>query len=78
MDEPRARALLAGTLALMTTFAESRCPLASARICSNLLELSGIGAVPWEFRVALAKLGARWAQLHEPAAGAGGAGAVRH
>jgi hypothetical protein len=35
MEEQRARALLAGTLALMTSFAESRCPFASARICTN-------------------------------------------
>jgi hypothetical protein len=42
MEEQRARALLAGTLALMTSFAESRCPFASARICTNLLELSAM------------------------------------
>jgi hypothetical protein len=45
MEEQRAHALLAGTLGLMTSFAESRCPFASARICANLLELSAIGAV---------------------------------
>jgi len=78
MEEQRARALLAGTLALMTSFAESRCPFASARICTNLLELSAMGAMPWEFRVVLAKLGARWAQLQEPSTDPEDRGAVRH
>ena len=60
MDDPEARALLAGTLALMTLFAESRCSSGAERIRHNLLRLSALPAMPWEFRAALAKLGARW------------------
>jgi len=63
MDDPQARALLAGTLALMTRFAESRCPFGADRIQENLLRLSAMQALPWEFRATLAKLGARWSEL---------------
>lgn len=63
MDDQHTQALLAGTLALMTHFAESRCPAGAQRIRDNLLRLSAVRALPWEFRAALAKLGARWMQL---------------
>ena len=78
MDDAQARALLAGTLALMTHFAESRCPAGAQRICENLLRLSALPAMPWEFRAAVAKLGARWALLEETASATEGRGAVRH
>ena len=78
MDDAHARALLAGTLALMTHFAESRCPEGAQRICRNLLQLSALPAMPWEFRAAVAKLGARWALLEEMASTTEGRGAVRH
>jgi len=78
MDDPKARALLAGTLALMTHFAESGCPAGAQRICENLLQLSALPAMPWEFRAALAKLGARWALLEESASTSAGRGAWRH
>lgn len=63
MDEAQALALLAGTLALMTHFAESQCPSGAERIRTNLLRLSGMHGLPWEFRVTLAKLEARWRRL---------------
>ena len=63
MDDAQARALLAGTLALMTHFAESQCPAGADRIRDNLLRLAAMPALPWEFRVALAKLEARWSRL---------------
>jgi hypothetical protein len=63
MDDPEARAVLAGTLALMTHFAESRCPLGAERIRANLLHLSAMPGLPWEFRTALAKLEARWRRV---------------
>jgi hypothetical protein len=63
MHDSETRALLAGTLALMTNFAESRCPHGAARICENLLRLCALPDLPWEFRTALAKLGARWSLL---------------
>lgn len=63
MDDHHTQALLAGTLALMTHFAESRCPSGAERIRDNLLRLSAVRTLPWEFRAALAKLGARWTQL---------------
>jgi len=40
MDDSQVRALLAGTLALMTQFAESGCPFSADRIRENLLRLS--------------------------------------
>jgi hypothetical protein len=67
MDDPHARALLAGTLALMTHFAESQCPSGAQRIRANLLQLSAMPDLPWEFRAALAKLGARWTLLEAAA-----------
>ncbi len=63
MDDARAWALLAGTLALMTHFTESQCPSGAKRIQENLVQLSAMPGLPWEFRVALAKLGARWSRL---------------
>ena len=45
MDDPEARALLAGTLALMTLFAESRCPFGAERIWS-LLQAESMPPVP--------------------------------
>jgi len=44
MDDAEARALIAGTLALMTHFAESRCPQGAERICENLLRLCAMPA----------------------------------
>jgi hypothetical protein len=63
MSDKETRALLAGTLALMTHFAESRCPSGAERIRENLLRLCAMRDLPWEFRATLAKLGARWTQL---------------
>lgn len=63
MNDRQANALLAGTLALMTQFAESRCPFGAQKICENLLLLSALHQMPWEFRTVIAKLGARWEQL---------------
>lgn len=62
VGDPQARALLAGTLAL-THFAESHCPSGAARIRENLLRLSAMPELPWEFRATLAKLVARWNRL---------------
>lgn len=78
MDDPEARGLLAGTLALMTLFAESRCPFGAQRICDNLLRLSALPAMPWEFRAALAKLGARWSLLQAETTLPAGKDAARH
>ena len=78
MDDPEARALLAGTLALMTVFAESRCPFGAERICENLLRLSALPAMPWEFRTALGKLGARWNLLQAESTPRAPQGAVLH
>jgi hypothetical protein len=63
MDDDHTRALVAGTLALMTHYAASRCPAAGERIRENRLRLSAISHLPWEFRVALAKLSSRWSLL---------------
>ena len=78
MQDSEARTLLAGTLALMTHFAESRCPFGARRIRDNLLRLSAWPAMPWEFRTALAKLGARWSQLQLESMPPGPGGGVRH
>ena len=56
-------ALLAGTA-----------PSAFAKTCYGFCAMSG---VPWEFRAALAKLGARWSLLEEQARKSMDAGAVR-
>jgi hypothetical protein len=78
MDGQEARALIAGTLALMTHFAESRCPLGAQRICENLLRLCAMRELPWELRATLAKLGARWSLLEGEARTSVDPGAVRH
>ena len=66
MDDAEARALVAATLALMTQFAETRCPLGARKVQENLLRLSALAHMPWEFRTVIAKLGARWTLMHEP------------
>lgn len=76
MNDAEVRALLAGTLALMTYFAERRCPAGAERIRENLLRLSAARDLPWEFRAALAKLGARWTLLESGATPASRAGAL--
>jgi hypothetical protein len=78
MNDQEARALIAGTLALMTHFAESRCPRGAERICENLMRLCAIRDMPWEFRATLAKLGARWSLLEGAARTSVDRGAVRH
>ena len=78
MDDREARALIAGTLALMTHFAESRCPSGAEKICENLLRLCAMRTMPWEFRAMLAKLGARWSLLEGEARTSVDPGAVRH
>jgi hypothetical protein len=78
MDDREARALIAGTLALMTHFAESRCPHGAERICENLLRLCTMRHIPWEFRAMLAKLGARWSLLEGEARTSEDRGGVRH
>jgi len=40
MDDSQVRALLAGTLAFITQFAESGCPFSADSIRENLLRLS--------------------------------------
>jgi hypothetical protein len=70
-DAKQAEAMIAATLALMTSFAESRCAAGAARICAHLLQLSANRALPWELRTVMAKLGARWSQLRESAAESG-------
>jgi hypothetical protein len=66
-DFRQLEALIAGTLALMTHYAESGCPQAAGRILDNLLRLSAQREVPWELRAALAKLGSRWMLLKDHA-----------
>jgi hypothetical protein len=78
MSDPEVRALLAATLALMTHYAESRCPQGAERIRQNLLLLCGRREVPWEFRATLAKLGARWSLLEGEARTSADLSAVRH
>ena len=63
MDDDETRALVAGTLSLMTHYVQSGCPASAERVRENLLRLSAAPHLPWEFRTALAKLGARWALL---------------
>jgi len=67
-EQKQVDALVAATLALMTHYAESGCPHAAQRILDNLLQLSGLHEVPWEFRTVLAKLGSRWTLLRDHAA----------
>jgi hypothetical protein len=78
MDDRETRALIAGTLALMTHFAESRCPHGAERICQNLLRLCAMPGMPWEFRAVLAKLAARWSLLQDEARSSADPGGVLH
>ena len=78
MDDREACALIAGTLALMTHFVESRCPHGAGKICENLLRLCALQTLPWELRVVLAKLGARWTLLECGASPSADPAAVRH
>ncbi len=71
-------ALLAATLALMTHFAESRCPYGAQKICENLLQLSAGANMLGRFRAVVAKLAAKWALLQEEARLPAGPTVMRH
>ena len=68
MDDDETRALVAGTLALMTQYIQSGCPASAERVRKNLQRLSAAPHLPWEFRAAVANLGARWALFKAPPA----------
>lgn len=73
MPTPSAEALVAGTMALMTGYAQSpeQCPhrpLLAKKILSNLFFLAGHPALSEPLRATMANLRTRWQLDQEPAA----------
>ncbi len=65
LKEQTIQALVIGTLALMTHYAQTGCHEGAHRIQENLQRLSAIGDLPWEFRTAVTKLAERWDLLQD-------------
>ena len=64
----RDAAILAGTLCLMSCFAQHPLPLYASRIAENLYALADSVNASAEFRAVCARLAQRWRTLHDDAA----------
>jgi hypothetical protein len=66
-DDARPEALIAGTLCLMSCYAQHASPAYAARVADNLLRLAGAGALTPEFRTVCHRMAARWRGLEDDA-----------
>jgi len=66
-DDARPEALIAGTLCLMSCYAQHASPAYAARVADNLARLSGADALTPEFRTVCQRMAARWRTLEEDA-----------
>jgi hypothetical protein len=57
------QALVVGTLALMTHWAETGCSESVERVVTNLRQLSLLGSASPEFQTVAARLSERWVRL---------------
>jgi hypothetical protein len=71
-DDARPEALIAGTLCLMSCYAQHPSPAYAARVADNLLALSGAVLLTPEFRTVCLRMATRWRGLEEDARRAGG------
>jgi hypothetical protein len=66
-EEARPDALIAGTLCLMSCFAQHPLPAYAARIADNLMQLGTQDALTAEFRAACRRIAERWVALEADA-----------
>lgn len=66
-DDARPEALIAGTLCLMSCYAQHAAPAYAARVADNLARLSGADALTPEFRTVCRRMALRWRALEDDA-----------
>jgi hypothetical protein len=66
-DDARPEALIAGTLCLMSCYAQHASPAYAARVADNLARLAGAIALTPEFRTVCQRMAARWRALEDAA-----------
>ena len=62
-DDERPDAMIAGTLCLMSCYAQHPVPIYAARVADNLTRLAADGALTAEFREVCRRMAARWHAL---------------
>ena len=72
-DDARPEALIAGTLCLMSCYAQHASPAYAARVADNLLRLSGAGVLTPEFRTVCHRMATRWRAIEDAARRSAGA-----
>lgn len=66
-DEPRAEAIIAGTLCLMSCYVQHPVPLYAARVADNLNRMAGAAALTPELRAICRRLAERWEAIRQDA-----------
>jgi hypothetical protein len=66
-DDERPDAMIAGTLCLMSCYAQHPVPVYAARIADNLARLAAAGALTAEFRAVCRRMATRWHALEADA-----------
>ncbi|CAG0994801.1 hypothetical protein BURK1_02468 [Burkholderiales bacterium] len=66
-DPLRPDAIIAGTLSLMSCYAQHPAPAHAGRIADNLMRLSGSAALTAEFRAVCRRMAGRWLALQAQA-----------
>ena len=69
-------AIVAGTLCLMSCYAQHASPAYAARIAANLRRLAGAATLTAEFRAVCRRMAERWATLESEARSRADAGAA--
>ncbi|MCC6378799.1 MAG: hypothetical protein IT519_08295 [Burkholderiales bacterium] len=67
--DERPDAMIAGTLCLMSCYAQHPAPVYAARIAGNLAALAGSGTLTAEFRAVCRRMAERWHVLEVEARG---------
>ena len=66
-DEPLPDAIIAGTLCLMSCYAQHPAPAHAARVADNLMRLAGSPTLSAEFRAVCRRMAERWTVLQREA-----------
>ena len=66
-SDPRPDAMIAGTLCLMSCYAQHASPAYAARIAENLRRLAVVATLTAEFRAVCRRMADRWSVLEEEA-----------
>ena len=65
--DPRPDAIIAGTLCLMSCYAQHASPAYASRIADNLRCLAGVASLTAEFRAVCRRMAERWSALEDEA-----------